>query len=138
MNKPATASEKRFKKYLRRKWFKYSKRLNFYNSKKMIEYYNQDDKRNSLLNLNYRIRCANNCASKYKKSRIMQYVEVPEDKEIIVDTKNKLLKAKLGENYIPLKHIKKIRNNFIICPQSIDEALYSVNSVLEYLNYRYL
>ena len=123
--KPTTTSEKRYKKLLRNKFFKYCKRVNLRNSNKIKSKYISEE-REYMRILNYSIKRANDCSSKHKKSKIMQLVEVPEERENLLDTKNILLKAKFSENYALLKHRKKIRNHFMIGPQSIDEALYTI------------
>ena len=85
--KPTTLSEKKYKKYLRSKLFKYNTKLNLLNLKYMIFCFKQDDRINYLDNLNYCIDYANICSSRHRKSKFIEHVKVPEDKEIIVDTK---------------------------------------------------
>lgn len=97
-NKPETVTEKKYSKYLRSTYFKNSNRLNLRNSKIMIKSHYGIDIKYLLKRLNIKIEYPNNCSSEHKKSIIMQFVEVPEDKKIIAEAKNILLKAKPGKD----------------------------------------
>ena len=126
-NTPITIKEKRFKRYLKRKRYNYGPDLNIRSIQKMIESCDQKRKIDYLDDLNYMIHVFNNCPVKHRNTKVLEFVEVPKDREIILDTKNILLKAKLGKDYTHLKHIKKMKNHSIIGPQSVDKALYNIN-----------
>ena len=126
-NKPTTVSEKKLKKYLPNKTYIDYSSMTIRDPKKTIKSECYDSKRDHLINLNYLILTINNCPLKLRKSKVLEYFEVPEDRKIVIDTKNILLKAKLGEDYTYSKNVKKIKNKSILEPQSVDKALYRIN-----------
>ena len=80
--KPTTLSEKKYKKYLRTTIFiKFQQTINIRDSKKMMVC-SSEDREKFLDNLNYYIKRSNICFSRHRKSKVIEHIQVPEDKQI--------------------------------------------------------